>query len=197
MNYLIGISGGSGSGKSTLAYGLQERFPDLIEVVHFDDYQKMKEQVPVRHGISNWDHPEAIDFEGLLRDLKLLKSGKDVNVMTKSAKHNPEYKKIGRVPYIMKAKKIIIIEGYMSITDKRIRELCNFTVFLDLDTNERMKRRTKFINIGYREKILLPMHKEHVEPTKGFANMIIDVEKYNDKEIQELVINQLKILKVL
>ena len=132
-----------------------------------------------------------------IRDLKLLKSGKDVNVMTKSAKHNPEYKKIGRVPYIMKAKKIIIIEGYMSITDKRIRELCNFTVFIDLDTNERMKRRTKFINIGYREKILLPMHKEHVEPTKGFANMIIDVEKYNDKEIQELVINQLKILKVL
>ena len=41
MSYLIGIAGGSGSGKSTLAYGLQDNFPDLIEVVHFDDYQKM------------------------------------------------------------------------------------------------------------------------------------------------------------
>ena len=192
MSYLIGIAGGSGSGKSTLAYGLQDRFPDLIEVVHFDDYQKMKEQVPIHHGVRNWDHPEAIDFEGLLRDLKLLKNDKDVQVMTKSAKHNPEYEKSGRIPHIIKVKKIVIIEGYMALIDERIRELYDFSVFLNLHADERMKRRTKFINPDYIEKILLPMHKEYIEPTKKFADIVIDIEKYNNKEVQELVLNQLK-----
>lgn len=192
MMYLIGIAGGSGSGKSTLAYGLQDRFPDLIEVVHFDDYQKKREQVPVHHGMRNWDHPEAIDFDGLLRDLKLLKSGKDVKVMTKGEKHNPKYEKRGRIPHVMKAKKIIIVEGYMSLTDKRIRDLCDFTVFLDLHADERMQRRTKFINLEYTKKILLPMHEEHVEPAREHADLVINVEKYGCEEIQELLIIQLK-----
>ena len=152
MSYLIGIAGGSGSGKSTLAYGLRDKFPDLIEVVHFDDYQKMKEQIPVHHGMRNWDHPEAIDFAGLLRDLESLKSGQDVEVMTKSAKHNPDYEKSGRIPHTMKAKKIVIIEGYMALTDERIRKLYDFSIFLDLHAGERMKRRTKFINPKYTEK---------------------------------------------
>jgi len=192
MVYLIGIAGGSGSGKSTLAYGLQDQFPDLIEVVHFDDYHKMKEHVPVHHGMRNWDHPEAIEFEGLLKDLNLLKSGQDVKVMTKSVKHNPDYGKRGRIPYIMKAKKIVIVEGYMALTNERIRKLYDFTVFLDLHADERMKRRTKFINPEYTEQILLPMHKENVEPTKEVADMLIDIEKNNDKEVQELVLSQLK-----
>ena len=51
MVFIIGIAGGSGSGKSTLAYGLQDKFPNLIEVVHFDDYQKLKENVQVHHGM--------------------------------------------------------------------------------------------------------------------------------------------------
>jgi len=192
MSYLIGIAGGSGSGKSTLAYGLQDQFPDLIEVVHFDDYQKMKEQIPVHHSMRNWDHPEAIYFAGLLRDLELLKSGQDVQIMTKSAKHNPDYEKSGRIPHTMKAKRIVIIEGYMALTDERIRKLYDFSVFLDLHADERMKRRTKFINPEYTEKILLPMHKEYVESTKEFADMVIDIEKHNDKEVRELVLHELK-----
>src|SRR3989344_7035084 len=192
MSYLIGIAGGSGSGKSTLAYGLQDQFPDLIEVVHFDDYQKMKEQIPVHHSMRNWDHPEAIYFAGLLRDLELLKSGQDVQIMTKSAKHNPDYEKSGKIPHTMKAKRIVIIEGYMALTDERIRKLYDFSVFLDLHADERMKRRTKFINPEYTEKILLPMHKEYVESTKEFADMVIDIEKHNDKEVRELVLHELK-----
>src|SRR3989338_5505981 len=187
MAYLIGIAGGSGSGKSTLAYGLQDRFPDFIEVVHFDDYQKLIEQVPVHHGMKNWDHQDAIDFDSLLRDLKLLKNGKDVEIMTKSAKYNPEYEKIGRIPHIVKAKEIIIVEGYMVLTDRRIRDLFDYTIFLHLHSDKRMKRRTKFINPEYTEKILLPMHEEYVESTKKFADVVIDIEKHNDKAVRELV----------
>lgn len=197
MTYIIGITGGSGSGKSTLAYGLKDKFPDLIEIVHFDDYQKDKEEVPVHHGMSNWDHPDAINFEKLLKDLNLIKSGKNVEIMTKSEKYNPKYEKIGRIKHIMKSKKIIIVEGYMALQNKKVRDLYSFTIFLDLNENERMRRRTKFLNPRYNEKILFPMNKEHVESTKKFAKMIVHVEKYNNKEVLNLIIKQLKIEKVL
>lgn len=194
MNYLIGIAGGSGSGKSTLAYGLQDRFPKLIEVIHFDDYQKPTEQIPLLKGIKNWDHPEAIDFEKLLIDLNLLRGGKDVEVMTKSIRHNPEYgkKEWKRVPYVMKAKDIVIVEGYMTLTDERIRRLCNLTIFLDLCHEERMRRRTKFINPEYTEKILLPMYIKYVEPIKGLIDIIVDTKQYDSDQVQELVFSHLK-----
>lgn len=192
MTYLIGIAGGSGSGKSTLAYGLQEKFPDIIEVVHFDDYQKVKEHVPIHHEMKNWDHPQAINFEGLLRDLKLLKNGQDVTIMTKSAKHNPEYEQNGRIFHVMKAKKIVIVEGYMALADQRIRKLYDLTIFLDLHQDERMRRRTKFIDQQYTQEILMPMHEKYVEPTKEYVDLVIDVGKNNNQEVQELVLSRLK-----
>jgi len=197
MVYLVGITGGSGSGKSTLAYGLQVKFPDLIEVVHFDDYQKAEEDVPIHQGMKNWDHPDAINFSNLLKDLKLLKNGKSVQIMTKSTKHNPQYEENGRIPYVMEAKKIILVEGYMALTNDDIRKLYDFTIFLDLSSKERIKRRTKFINPEYKNKVLLPMHEQHVESTKNFADIVINVEKYNEQEVQELVLRKLKSLKII
>jgi uridine kinase len=197
MVSFIGISGGSGSGKSTLAYGLQELYPDLIEVVHFDDYQKKKEHVPIHHGMANWDHPDAIDFDGILKDLMTLKNGKDITVMTKSAKYNPDYEKKGRIPHTLKARNIIIVEGYMVLTDSRIRDFFDYKIYLDLNFDERMSRRTKFIDPEYTRKILLPMHKEYVETSKKYADIVIDIGKYDKKEVRDLVIAQLKECEIL
>jgi len=196
MHYLIGIAGGSGSGKSTLAYALQDMFPDLIEVVHFDDYHSV-EQVPIHHGMKNWDHPDAIDFVKLLQDLQSLKGGQSVEVMTKSEKYNPDYKKHGRIPHTINAKEVIIVEGYMALTDERIRELYDYSIFLDLPADKRMERRTKFINQEYVEKILLPMHKQYVEPTKKFADMLIDISNKDAKEVLDIALDKLKKQKIL
>ena len=186
MSRLIGIAGGSGSVKSTLAYSLQDRLPNLIEVVHFDDYQKSSEQIHYFNNMRNWDCPEAIDFDKLLSDLDLLKSGKDVEIMTKSERHNPRYiKDWKRVSYTMRAKELIIIEGYMSLTDERVRELYDLTIFLDLCFEERIKRRTKFISSDYTEKVLMPMHEMYVEPTKELADIVIKMEEHNAEEAKE------------
>ena len=54
-HFLIGIAGGSGCGKSTLSYRLKDKYPDLIEVVHFDDYQKEEIDVPFLEGMKRRD----------------------------------------------------------------------------------------------------------------------------------------------
>ena len=159
---LIAIAGGSGSGKSTIAYALQEMYPSLIEIVHFDDYQKLTGNIPIHHGMENWDHPEAIDFDCLLRDLKSLKEGKSDKIMTKDRKHNPNYELGGRVrlPLTLESKKVIILEGYMALLNPKIRKLCDYTIFLGLHLDESLKRRDKIIDDNakvYNEKILKPM----------------------------------------
>jgi len=190
MVYLICVAGSTGSGKSTLVYGLQERFPELIEVIYFTDYQKPIEQVPVYHGMKNWDCPEAIDFNKLFSDLKLLKKGKDIKIMTKNEKYNPSYSKNWkRVTHTVRAKKIIFIEGYMSLSNRRVRELYDLSIFLDLSREERMnRRRTKKQSQEYIDKILLPMQERYVEPTKELADVVIDTSEHSAEGVQENVL---------
>jgi len=194
MVSLICVAGSTGSGKSTLVYGLQEQFPELIEVIYFTDYQKSIEQVPVHQGMKNWDCPEAIDFDKMFLDLTKLKEEKDVKIMTKNEKYNPSYSENWkRTPHTIKAKKIIFIEGYMALANEKIRGLYNLSIFLDLSTEERMRRRrTKKQNQEYIENILIPMQKKYVEPTKKFANIVINTQNVGVKEAQNQVLSLLK-----
>ncbi len=195
--HIIAVVGGSGSGKSTLSYGIQDKYPDLVEVLHFDDYQKEEHEIEVTEGMRNWDHPSAIDFDKLINDLKALKEGNDVEIMTKSRYYNPEYEKRGRIPHTIHSKKIVFIEGYLVLHDKGVRELLDYVIFLDLDADTRMKRRNKFIYKEYTEKILIPMHNKYVQPTKKYADFIIDVGKIGIEEAQKLIIGKLKENKII
>lgn len=199
MVYLICVAGSTGSGKSTLVYGLQERFPELIEIIYFTDYQKDIKQVPVCYGMKNWDCPEAIDFDKLFSDLMNLKEGKNIKIMTKNEKYNPSYtENWKRIPHTIKAKKIVFIEGYMALVSERVRELYDFSIFLDLSSEERMKRRRlKKQSQEYIDKILIPMQKRHVEPTKKFADLIIDTQNIGIKGVQNQVLSLLKSRKFL
>ncbi|PIO08631.1 hypothetical protein COU59_00795 [Candidatus Pacearchaeota archaeon CG10_big_fil_rev_8_21_14_0_10_34_12] len=194
MVYLICVAGSTGSGKSALAYGLQERFPELIEVVYFTDYQKPIEHVPVYHGMKNWDCPDAIDFDKLFLDLELLKKGKDIKIMTKNEKYNPSYPKTWkRIPHTIKAKNIVLIEGYMSLANEKVRKLYDLSIFLDLSSEERMnRRRTKKQSQEYINKILFPMQEKYVEPTKEFADIIMNTKNYNVEKVQELVLKSFR-----
>ena len=199
-HFLIGIAGGSGCGKSTLSYGLRDKYPDLIEVVHFDDYQKEEMDVPFFEGMRNWDHPDAINFEQLFSDLVQLKNNKEVEIMTKSSILNPAYEEKGRIKHVLRSKKIIIVEGYMSLYDKKIRDLFDFKIFLDIPISESMKRRDKITyndESEYNNKILIPMHIKYVEPIKKTADLSIDVIKNTKDEVYKIVHDKLIELKLL
>ena len=81
--FIIGIAGASGSGKSTLATHIKKKYSEKVEVIHFDDYQKEEKEVPLLENMRNWDHPDAIDFEKLLNDIKKLKNKEEVTEKAK------------------------------------------------------------------------------------------------------------------
>ncbi len=199
-HFLIGIAGGSGCGKSTLAYGLKDKYPELIEVVHFDDYQKEEADVPFFEDMKNWDHPDAINFDRLHEDLLQLKNDREVVVMTKSSVLNPTYEEKGRIQQVLKPKNIIIVEGYLALQNDKIRNLFDLKIFLDINITESMKRRGKITHNDeskYNSKILIPMHSKYVEPTKNIANILIDVLKNDKDSVFEIVNNKLSELKLL
>ena len=69
---IIGIAGGSGAGKSTVSYALEDENPNNIEVLNFDDYQKVgtDETRPMIDGKTNWDHPDIIRWDDLISDIQ-------------------------------------------------------------------------------------------------------------------------------
>ncbi|NCS99456.1 hypothetical protein GW765_00545 [Candidatus Parcubacteria bacterium] len=192
MTKIIGIAGGSGSGKSTLAVSLCKKYPDKFSLIHLDDYFVSKENVPKLAGYNNWDCPEAIRFEDLYRDLSELKEGRSVTVKTKSELYNPDYRHELRnyIDHTIEPRGIIIVEGYLLFANDRVRILLDHKIFLSVPIEESIKRRSlgKFIpENDYVETVVIPMHLAHIEPTKQYADLVIDVGENSIEETEKLV----------
>ncbi|MFH1714123.1 MAG: P-loop NTPase fold protein [Candidatus Nealsonbacteria bacterium] len=183
--FFIGITGGSGSGKTELANKLSKLLKSEDSVFHIDNYQKFEGKLPKLYGMKNWDHPKSIDWGKLIKDLVLLKKGKTIVVKSRDQKN---LKKVRKLTF--KPSKIIIIEGYFLLHKPLIRKLLDFSVYLKAGEKTRLKRRTKFKNPNYVQKVLLPMHQKYIEPTKRFANLILDTEKYSSRECAKKIISK-------
>jgi uridine kinase len=78
---------------------------------------------------------------------------------------------------------VVIVEGILVLTDKTLREMMDVKVFVDADADDRLIRviardciergRTPQMVIDRYEGVLKPMHCQHIEPTKRFADLIV------------------------
>jgi uridine kinase len=94
---------------------------------------------------------------------------------------------------MVELKPIIILEGYLALYDINIRDLLDVKIYLDIPIEESVKRRSsnKFtLDQKYFENVLLPMHKQFVEPTKNYVD-IIDVSNLKKEEIIEQVLSKI------
>lgn len=185
---IILIAGGSGTGKSTLAVSLCKKYPDKISLLHVDDYFKKKEEIPTLDGFANWDHPQSLRFDDIFKDLTSLKNGESVKILTKSELYNPGFDRNlkNKIEYTVLPKPIIILEGFLSLADERVRNISDHMIYLDLPIKESIKRRSgnKFdVDPEYFSKIILPMHRKFVEPSKKFANFVLDVSDLSSEEV--------------
>lgn len=178
---VIGIAGGTGSGKTTVVRKLVEALsPAYVAVVPLDSYyndtSEMTEEE--RHAI-NFDHPDAFDWKLLIKQVNLLRSGESIEQPTYS------YLKCNRLPETIHVdpKPVIIIEGIMTLLNKRLREMMDLKVFVDCDSDERLIRniqrdivergRDVSMVVNRYLEVLKPMHEQFIEPTKRFADVII------------------------
>lgn len=178
---IIGIAGGTGSGKTTVVRKIAEALPPhYVAVVPLDSYYNdtshMTEEE--RHAI-NFDHPDAFDWKLLGRHLNDLRHGIAVEQPTYS------YIKCNRLPETVHVdpKPVIIVEGIMTLLNKKLREMMDLKIFVDTDPDERLIRniqrdvvergRTVDMVVERYLRVLKPMHEQFIEPTKRYADIII------------------------
>ncbi len=178
---VIGIAGGTGSGKTTVVRKIVEALPpNHVAVVPLDSYyndtSEMTEEE--RHAI-NFDHPDAFDWKLLIKQVNELREGEAIEQPTYS------YLKCNRLPETIhvEPRPVIIIEGIMTLLNKRLREMMDLKVFVDCDPDERLIRniqrdtieRGRDVNMVVQRylDVLKPMHEQFIEPTKRFADVII------------------------
>lgn len=184
----IGIAGGTGAGTSTLCNALMDKCPHRIGLIQLDDYFKPSVEVPRFEEHTNWDHPEALYLESFAKDLAELSKGRSVVINTKSERINPDFKKTHkRIPVEFQPKPIMLVEGYLILFDERVRELLNASIWLDLDHKTRWKRRVHLKYPAYEEKILKPMHKQFVKPTKQYATHVINISGLTKHRVLKIV----------
>ena len=178
---IIGIAGGTGSGKTTVVKKIVEALPlHYVAVVPLDSYYndttEMTEEE--RHAI-NFDHPDAFDWKLLIKQVNELRKGNAIEQPTYS------YIKCNRLPETIhvEPKPVIIIEGIMTLLNKKLRDMMDLKIFVDADSDERLIRNiqrdivergrdVKMVVDRYLE-VLKPMHEQFIEPTKRYADVII------------------------
>ena len=178
---IIGIAGGTGSGKTTVVRKIVEALPPHYVAVlpldsYYNDTSHMTEEE--RHAI-NFDHPDAFDWKLLGKQVNDLRNGKAIEQPTYS------YLKCNRLPETVhvEPKPVIIIEGIMTLLNKKLRELMDLKIYVDTDDDERLIRnirrdivergRTVEMVVDRYLEVLKPMHEQFIEPTKRSADIII------------------------
>ena len=191
---IIGIAGGTGSGKTTVVRKIAEALPPHHVVVvpldsYYSDTSHMTEEE--RHAI-NFDHPDAFDWKLLIKQVNELRNGQAVEQPTYS------YIKCNRLKETLhvEPKPVIIIEGIMTLLNKKLRDMMDLKIFVDTDSDERLIRniqrdvlergRTVDMVISRYLEVLKPMHEQFIEPTKKYADLIIPQGGENHKGINIL-----------
>ena len=191
---VIGIAGGTASGKTTVAEKLYSAFSNDAVILSHDYYYKQHDELTFEERSKlNYDHPDSLDTAMLVEHVRQLKAGKSIMHPTYDfANHsrNAEWQKTDSA-------RIIIIEGILIFTDKKLCDLCDVKLFVDADADVRFIRRlTRDVQERGRNMdsvihqylgTVKPMHEEFVEPSKVKADLIIPQGGHNDIAISMII----------
>ena len=179
--YIIGIAGGSGSGKSTFAGRLKEAFPEQISLISCDNYYLPHDELPLgERAHLNYDAPEALEFDLMVRHLEELKNGKSALCPVYDFTKHTRSDKVTRI----EPRPIILIDGILIFHDQNLRDCMDLKIYVETDADERILRRAKR-DMQERGRDLdsvidqylttvKPMHNTYVNPTKVFADVILN-----------------------
>ena len=179
--YLIGISGGSGGGKTSVANLIHKSLGKKDSLLFSMDtyYKDLTPEQEKDLNNYNFDSPEALDLDLLYTHLNDLMHWKKIEMPTYDFSTN----KRNSYTIDVEPAKVIIFEGILAFYDKRMRDLMDLKLFIDLDDDIRLSRRIyrDIISRGRKmETVLERYHKfvktaynNFIRPTKEYADIII------------------------
>lgn len=178
---IIGIAGGTGSGKTTVARAIYDRVGrDRIEWISHDSYYRDFGNLPIEelHAV-NWDHPDSLETDLLVRQLDALIGGSPVDIPVYDFTTHHRTTRTQRI----EPRRVVIVEGILVLAEPEIRNRIDIKLFVDTPPDIRFVRRlVRDVEVRGRTvdaivhqylHTVRPMHEEFVEPSKRHAHLII------------------------
>ena len=148
-----------------------------------------------------YEYPNAFDWPLFSQQIEDLKSGKAIEQPTYSYITCTRLSETVHV----EPKDVIIVEGIMSLYDKKLRDQMDLKIFVDAGADERLLRvivrdmaergHPLDMLVNKYRNVLKPMHDEFIEPTKQYADIIIPNGGNNEQAIQmmsKFILGQLR-----
>ena len=179
--YIIGIAGGSGSGKSTFAARIKEAFPPQVSLVSCDNYYLPHDDLPLEERAHlNYDAPEALEFDLMVKHLEQLKNGQAALCPVYDFTRHTRSDKVTEI----NPRPIILIDGILIFHDESLRNCMDLKIYVETDADERILRRARRDMLERGRDLdsvieqylstVKPMHNTYVKPTKVFADIILN-----------------------
>lgn len=193
---IIGVSGGSCSGKTRLGNALADTLGGAgCAVMLQDDYYHSQPDAQQDNLKFNFDHPDAIDFELLARDLASLKQGEVI--------HSPHYdfashtRVAGREKMIA-PQPVVLLDGILILTDPGVRAVLDYAVYIRCPRDQRLARRLRR-DVAERgrspdnvvaqfDSQVEPMHQQFVAPSAVHADAVFDQNAINDGKALSIIL---------
>ena len=140
---------------------------------------------------------DALRFDELVADVERLLNGTPITLLTKSELYNPGYRAAlkNKIECTIEPRRVVVVEGYLTLYDERLRNLADLCIYLDMPIEDSVYRRSsnKFdASAEYLESVLIPVHRQFVEPTKRHADEILAVARLSEEKILGIVEGILK-----
>ncbi|MCK5781740.1 MAG: uridine kinase [Flavobacteriales bacterium] len=178
---VIGIAGGTGSGKTTVVRKIIESLnKNEVAILSQDAYYRDSSHLAIEDRKKlNFDHPDSLEFELLVKHINELKDGKTIEEPIYSyLTCSRSFETNSILP-----KKVIIVEGILILTNPELRNLFDIKIFVHASADDRLIRVIKRDTLERGRDVhqvldryhqtLKPMHDQFIEPSKNFADIII------------------------
>ncbi|KAJ6946697.1 phosphoribulokinase [Populus alba x Populus x berolinensis] len=193
---VIGLAADSGCGKSTFMRRLTSVFggaaepprggnpdsntliSDTTTVICLDDYHSLDRTGRKEKGVTALD-PRANDFDLMYDQVKAIKDG--------IAVEKPIYNHVTGLldpPELIKPPKILVIEGLHPMYDQRVRDLLDFSIYLDISNEVKFawkiqrdmaERGHSLESIKASIEARKPDFDAYIDPQKQYADAVIEV----------------------
>jgi uridine kinase len=201
MPIVFGVAGGTASGKTTVALTILDAVgAHQVAYLPHDAYYKNRPDLSFEErALLNYDHPNSLETKLLEKHIKQLLKGNCVEVPVYDFSHHRRTEET----VVVEPSPIILVDGILILTKRRLREIMDIKVFVDTDSDVRFIRRLKrdmeersrsldSVVSQYLETVR-PMHIKFVEPSKRFADVIIPGGGMNQVAI-DMVVSRLKLM---
>lgn len=146
-------------------------------------YKELNDEqlVLAKKGCYNFDHPDAIDEQAMLKALQDILSGKPVELSIHDYQDNKS--KPGQFYKVDCTADVILFEGVLIFYFPKVRDMFHMKLFVDTDSDTRLSRRVMRdvrerarnleVVLNQYDQFVKPAFEEFCLPTKKYADMII------------------------